>query len=244
MSLAIRLGAVVADLWTICERGSSGPSTDRPQNRDTRVAPRRQADATIDLEAARERLRRRSTMRRLLLPLAIVGSSVALALCLVAVAAFLAPRAFASTAFGGPGWGGGPPWMHGGGWGPGGFELPAELRGLKDVPADQRFSHFAGAQVNLKDKDGRPLTVAVTPGTATASSATSLTFTGNDGTSRTVALDDKTMVRGKAAAGDGKSSVAVGDKVVVLTLNGSSNATAVVSGMDGGGPWGRGWHAG
>ena len=40
-------------------------------------------------------------------------------------------------------------------------QLPPQLAWLKDVPADQRFAHFKGVQVNLTDKDGlSPLTHA------------------------------------------------------------------------------------
>ena len=43
----------------------------------------------------------------------------------------------------------------GGLWG--GGALPAQLAGLRDVPAAERFDHFKGVQVNLTDKDGQPL---------------------------------------------------------------------------------------
>src|SRR5262249_4685772 len=117
-----------------------------------------------------------------------------------------------------------------------GFALPPELAGLGDLPADQRFAHFKGAQVSLTDKDGRPVTVEVTPGTATAASAASLTIAANDGPTKTFGLDANTLRRGKQAP-------AQNDKVVVVTLSGRANAHAVVvlTG-DGFGAWGG--HAG
>jgi hypothetical protein len=74
--------------------------------------------------------------------------------------------------------------------------LPAELAGLVDVPSGERFAHFRGAQVQLTDKDNKPLRVDVTPGTVTSVSASSLTITGNDGASHTFTLTDKTVNHG------------------------------------------------
>jgi hypothetical protein len=121
----------------------------------------------------------------------------------------------------------GPPWHAGAGWQRDG--LPPELASLADVPAGERFAHFRGVQVQLTDRDNRPLRVDVTPGSVTSVSGTSLTMAGNDGASHTYALDDKTMQRGQA--------VKQNDKIVVATLNGSSTASAVFA-VDGPrGPW-------
>ena len=135
---------------------------------------------------------------------------------------------------------GGPPWF-GRGWHGGAAALdrsfPPELAGLADVPADQRFQHFRGVQVQLTDKDNRPLRVDVTPGTVTAVTATSLTISGNDGVSHSYALNEQTMQHGQAAKQN--------EHVVVATINGSTTATAVFS-ADRDGPysgphgvWGR-----
>jgi hypothetical protein len=121
----------------------------------------------------------------------------------------------------------GPPWHGGAGWQR--DAVPAELAGLADVPAGERFAHFRGVQVQLTDRDNRPLRVDVTPGSVTSVSDTALTIAANDGASRTFALDDKTMQRGQ--------TVKQNDKVVVATLNGSTTATAVFA-VDGArGPW-------
>jgi hypothetical protein len=106
-----------------------------------------------------------------------------------------------------------------------------------------------GADLPFPRLDGAPFTVAVTPGTVSQASATSLTVTANDGSSRTFALDDKTAIHGKAGADQAQPRTLVaGDKVVVVVLDNAPAATAVLSGVDaahnGGPPWGRGgwWH--
>jgi hypothetical protein len=116
-----------------------------------------------------------------------------------------------------------------------GQNLPPELR-LKDIPAADRFAHFKGIEANLTDKDGKPLSVTVTPGVASNVSSSSITLNGNDGVSHTYTLDAQTMTHGKA--------LAQGEDVVVVTLNNGSNATAVIgadpSAMPGNGaPWAR-----
>src|SRR5205823_4878196 len=94
------------------------------------------------------------------------------------------------------------------------------------------------------DKDNRPLLVTATPGTVTAATATSLTIAANDGTSKTYALDNQTLVRGTSNARDVAGSpapFASGDTVVVVALNNSATATAVFAGGDHGfGPPGPG----
>ncbi len=152
---------------------------------------------------------------------------------------------------------GGPPWMAGAamaqGFGGQGIQLPSSLQGLKDVPPDQLFGHFGGVQVNLKDKNNNPITIAVTPGTVTAASAAGLTIDANDGTSKSFTLDANTAVREKSSQGSGQSAqpaLTNGDKVVVVTASGEPAAMAVIDGGkngftpgQGAGPWGgpHGW---
>src|SRR5579884_3188250 len=100
-----------------------------------------------------------SPMKWFLFPIAVVATSLLVVAALVAIFALPARIAFASALGSGTPWNGGP-WSHGAG-----FELPAQLQNLRDVPPDQRFSHFAGAQINLKDKDNKPITISITPGT-------------------------------------------------------------------------------
>jgi hypothetical protein len=147
---------------------------------------------------------------------------VALVLGLVLAGGLLAGSALAS----GLPWAGGPPWA--GAHSPG-FVMPPELAGLNQVPADQRFAHFKGARVSLTDKEGKPVSLEVTPGTASAASTTSLTVAANDGSTKSFALDDKTRVPG--------GTPTQGAKVVVVTLNGGT-AAVFVPGDHGVGPWG------
>lgn len=156
--------------------------------------------------------------------LAVVTTSVVLVGVVFLMGALLVPSVFlAPSVFaGGSPWGsgGGPPWVGGAG-----YPFPR--------------------------LDGPPFIVAVTPGTVAVASATSLTVAANGGSSRTFALDDKTVIHGKAARGADQaqpSTLAAGDKVVVVVLDNAPAATAVLAGVDGshagGPPWGRGgwWH--
>ncbi len=165
-------------------------------------------------------------MRRLKFPIAVAVTSLALVLALAGIGLLAARSALANA-----------PWM-----GPYAFDLPPELKGLHDLSPEERFGHFLGAQVNLKDKDNKPLAISATPGTATAVSATSLTIAANDGATKTFSLDDKTVIRGKRVQGGAQATqptLAKDDKVVVMTIDGSSTATAVmVGGGDGFGPAG------
>jgi hypothetical protein len=166
-------------------------------------------------------------MQRLRFPIAVAVTSLVLVFGLVVGGALLAGSALASgLPFGGPG---GPPWAGGHPFGAG-FKMAPELSGLSQVPADQRFGHFKGARVNLTDKDGKPVTLEVTPGTVSAATATSLTLAANDGSTRSFALDAKTNLPGKAPAQN--------DKVVVITVNGTTTAV-FAPGQGGPGGWHR-----
>ncbi|HEX5417817.1 MAG TPA: hypothetical protein VFZ25_19340 [Chloroflexota bacterium] len=182
-----------------------------------------------------------------LFPVAVVATSVALIAALAVIAIRPAGIALASQlGVGGPvgaaawatHWHDGSPGQHSG------MALPPEIQGLASIPADQRFGHFQGATVSLKDKDGHPLTIQAVPGKITAASATSLAITANDGTARTFALDSSTTIHGKSGANGTPttaSSLQNGDDVVVVTLNNSATATAVVDGGSAFGGNGSGW---
>ena len=182
-------------------------------------------------------------MRRFRFPIAVALTSLAL-VAVVGGGALLGARAVLAN---GP-WG----YAFGGPFGGERFgaQLPPELQGLHDLPAAERFAHFTGAHVTLKDKDNRPLTITASPGTATAVSATSLTLAANDGTTTPYTLHDKTLIRGKNVQGGAEATQAGlvnGDRVVVMSTNGSSPPTAVMNvGAGGfgprgpGGPWGPG----
>ncbi len=179
---------------------------------------------------------------------AITAGAVGLLLVAVLVGIFVSPvqRVLANSLLGnGPV--GGPPWAqmwHGGQGNGSGFTLPRELQGLASIPAGQRFAHLVSAQVNLTDQNNQPLTIHVIPGKVTASSATGLTIAANSGGNQTFTLNDQTMIHAGAASapaatGTPAASAAPknGDDVVVVTLNNSTTATAVLAGW----PMGAGW---
>jgi hypothetical protein len=175
-------------------------------------------------------------MARFRFPIAVAITSLVLVAALVVAGGLLVGNTLASGRwFGGPGG----PWFGGHGFGPG-HALPAELSGLHDLAPGERFTHFLGAQVNLTDRENKPLAIIATPGTATSVSATSLTIAANDGSTRTFTLDERTIIHGKPVwdgATATRPTLAQDDKVVVMTLNDSTTATAVLKvSPDGFGP--------
>jgi len=164
-------------------------------------------------------------MKNFRFPIAVAVTSLALVAALIGAGGLLVSNALAFGPFAaaGPGhWSGGAD-----GWQ--GSKLPPELSGLTNVPAGERFSHFRGVRVQLTDKDNKPLTVEVTPGTATTVSSTSLTIAGNDGSTHTYTLDDKTIIRGKSDTRGTTPTLHQNDQLVVATLNNSTTATAVMA---------------
>ncbi|MCC7370096.1 MAG: hypothetical protein IT306_16845 [Chloroflexi bacterium] len=168
-------------------------------------------------------------MTRFRFALAVLGTSLALVLGLGAVGAFAVSTAFANGfgPFGGP-------------FGP--HAIPPEFQGLEQLTPAERFKHFSGAQINLRDKDNKPVAINATPGAVTSVSGTSLTIAGNDGSNKTFTLDDKTVIRGKpdtTTPGNRPAATTLkqGDLVVVVTTNGETLARFVMSGgTDGFGP--------
>jgi hypothetical protein len=172
-------------------------------------------------------------MRRFRFALAVLGTSVVLVVGLGAIGVFAVSNAFAA--------GFGP---FAGGMGP--HAMPPEFQGLEQLPPAERFKHFSGAQINLLDKDNKPVAVNITPGTVSAVSSTNLTLAANDGSSKTFTLDDKSIIRSKpdkTTPGNrpAATNLKQGDQVVVVTKNGESVARFVMSGgAEGFGP--RGGH--
>lgn len=178
---------------------------------------------------------------------AAVGAAAIIVIAVLVALASPVPTVLASALS----WSGpfqGPPWAqgwHGGGWGNGaGFSLPPELQGLASIPADQRFSHLLGVQVNLKDQNNQPLTVNIIPGKVTASSATSLTIAANSGGTQSFTLNNQTMIHSMGAVTPAPTgtpqpppTIAKDSDVVVVTLNGSTTAMAVLAGGPGGFSW-------
>ena len=178
-------------------------------------------------------------MRGLRFALAVLGTSLLLVIGIGAVGVYAVSNVLASE-FGPFGA------FHGGPFG-GPFAdhaLPPELQGLEQLSPTERFKHFSGAQVSLKDKDNQPLTINVTPGTVNTVSATSLTLAANDGSTRTYALDDKTVIRGKpdmSTPGNRPTATTLkqGDLVAVVTKRNETTARFIMSGgTEGFGPGG------
>ena len=175
-------------------------------------------------------------MQRLRFPIAVALTSLSLVAGLIVAGGVMASSALARGPWAG---GGGGPWSRAEGGTPSAAgqgpwtqsPLSAQLAGLRDVPAAERFAHFRGGQFTLTDKDNQPLVVTLTPGTATAASATSLTVAANDGSAPTFALDAQTMIPNRPTQGD---------RLVVVTVNGSSTAAGVWTGNFSG--WGPGSH--
>ena len=181
-------------------------------------------------------------MRGLRFALAVLGTSLLLVLG-IGVAGYWTVSSVLAQGFGpfGPHMGG--PF--------GGHALPPELQGLEQLSPAERFKHFNGVVVSLKDKDNNPMTINVMPGTVNAVSATSLTLAANDGSTKTYTLDSNTVVRGKPDAstpGNQPSATTLkqGDLVAVVTKNNETAAKFVMSGGaqgfgphgGGRGPWG------
>ncbi len=169
--------------------------------------------------------------------LPIVVGVAALLVGAVAGAIFSSPvtTALASTLTSGG------PWHGGGHRSSAGFTLPPELKNMMSIPANQRFDHFAGAQVNLKDQNNQPLTINVIPGKVADVSTTSLSITANSGSAQTFTLNGQTMIHSIAdrtstpqATPAASTSLQKGDDVVVVTLNSSTTATAVIAGSSSG----------
>lgn len=127
-------------------------------------------------------------------------------------------------------------------------DVPREIQGWHDLPAADRFRHFQGAQIRFTDANNSPHTANVTPGTVTAFTGSSLTIDTNAGGGKTYSLTGSTRIHTAAHPAEGSSSQStpkVGDKVVVITLDDSSEARAVaIGGPEGFAPWGGPWHGG
>jgi hypothetical protein len=169
-------------------------------------------------------------MNRFQFPVAVAVTSVALVLIVVGAAGLVVANASANAPFMSVAAAAGAPWS--GRWnGHGDWQLPPQLAGLADIPAGQRFSHFRGVDVQLIDKDDKPVDLNVVPGVATAVTQSSLTINANDGSTRTFVLDAGTTIHGPGHSRNAPAdprSVAQNDQVAVLTLNNSPTATAVI----------------
>src|SRR5215208_3166013 len=122
--------------------------------------------------------------------------------------------------------------------GPFGGYAPAELQGLHDLPPAERFGHFLGAQLRFADANNAAHNLVVSPGTVSNVSSDKLTITTNDGQSKSFNLTSETRVHSANFRwGDlqpGQVAPKIGDKVVVVTLDSSSDARAIrIGGLEG-----------
>ena len=168
---------------------------------------------------------------------------VVVALAGLAIGAVFGPRIASAQPFG-PGKGG--PMA-----GPLGGNLPQEIRDLHNLPPAERFGHLLGGEMRFTDTNGQARSIAAKPGTVVSLANDQLTIQPNGQSgNQTYTLDDQTTVHaaGRPRAGDqaGQATPQAGDKVVVVTLDGSDTAHAVmIGGPDGFGPRGGfGWHNG
>lgn len=102
---------------------------------------------------------------------------------------------------------------------PGAPRMP-ELQG---IPRDQLFDHLLGGQLTVTDKDGKEVTVHITPSKVVSVSATSLTILPNGKSQQvTYQITANTKSRGNIA------ELKAEDKVVVISRNTSLEANAVI----------------
>lgn len=128
-------------------------------------------------------------------------------------------------------------------------DLPAEIRDLHNLPPEQRFDHFMGAQFSFSDTNDKQHRVSITSGTVSAIKSDELTLNLNEGGNRTYTLNSETRIHTAGQRWSGGQSAnatpKAGDKVVVVTLDNSTTAKAVmIGGPDGfrphgGPPWHR-----
>ncbi len=148
-------------------------------------------------------------------------------LAMGALAAILGLAVLAFRPAQGPGPGG----MMGGWDGGMGFHgemLPPQLQSLRNVPPDQRFSHFLGGTLNFTDANGTQVTVNVTPGTVTGVTATGVTVRPNGQTAeKTFGLTQNTTVRAYPDRGS-LQALTAGDEVVVVTVGNSTDAVSIL----------------
>ena len=107
----------------------------------------------------------------------------------------------------------------------------ADVPGLRNVPPDQVFDHFLGAQANMTDDQGNPFVVHLTPGTVTAIDTTSspqtvtITPTGQQ-TTLTVNITSDTRVKGVAERGS-VEAISPGDRVIIATQDDVADAIVI-----------------
>ena len=104
---------------------------------------------------------------------------------------------------------------------------------LDGVEQGQLFDHYLGAQIQLTDKNGQPVTVQAIPGKVASVSGATLGLNKNDGSTVTLIIPNDAVVR-KGNQTVSLSALTVGDKVVVITVTSSSQTLvkAVLAGQE------------
>lgn len=110
-----------------------------------------------------------------------------------------------------------------------GLDLQQAIPELGDVGALLTGDRLLGAQIQVRDQTGNPLTVKITPGTVTAVTGDSLTLRPNDGSAEvTVTVTDETVVR-TGPVRRGMTAFRVNDRVLVVQVNDEQRARAIVA---------------
>jgi hypothetical protein len=102
------------------------------------------------------------------------------------------------------------------------------LPGLEGVPHEQLFDHFMGAQFTMTDANGNQITYSIIPGTVASVQGGDLVITPNGRTTtQTFRITADTVVHGMPNQGS-NDALSQDDKVVVLTVGNSADASFVV----------------
>jgi hypothetical protein len=121
-------------------------------------------------------------------------------------------------------------------------QLPQEIKGLAQLPPEQRFGHFMGGEMRFSDVNNATHTVSATPGTVQSVSADALVLAPNDaslGAAKTFKLTSDTHIRQHARdwkGGESQTQLSGGDRVVVIAMDGDQARAVVVAGPEGFGP--------
>lgn len=109
---------------------------------------------------------------------------------------------------------------------PGWLGLLVKLPGvkeLKEIPPQERFSHFQGGEFSFTDKEGNPLTVRLVPGEVREVSDKAITIITNSGDEASFAINEETR------GGKRVPHLQAGERVVVVTVDDEAAARAVLT---------------
>ena len=107
-------------------------------------------------------------------------------------------------------------------------DLLKELN-LEGIQQGQLFDHYLGAQIQLTDKDGNPVTVQTIPGKVASVSDNTLVVNKNGGGTANLTVPSDAIIR-EGTGMVALSALAAGDKVVVITIK--DQVKAVLAGQE------------